>query len=70
MYIVYGASFCGWCKQAKELLESKGVSFTYVDIQKEDWSEIAEKNNFKTIPQIFKDGVHLGGFQELVKEFE
>ena len=69
MYIVYGASFCSWCQRAKDTLEQAGVTYKYIDIQTDssDWKEVAEKNNFKTIPQVFKDGVYLGGFNELAQ---
>ena len=74
MYKVYGATFCGFCGQAKALLEDKGVEFTYVDIQGGDgvkeWRPLAEANGFRSIPQIFKDDVHIGGFNELKAELE
>ena len=72
MYTIYGATFCSWCTNAKDFLKHREVEFTYHDIQKNEggWSKLAEEHGFKTIPQIFKDGVHLGGFDELKADFE
>ena len=72
MYTVYGASFCKWCTNVKDYLKARGVEFKYVDIQvdKEAWDKVNEVHNFKTIPQVFKADVLIGGFNELVADYE
>ena len=69
MYKIYGAGFCHWCTNAKDFLINRDIKFIYVDIQGgeggEEWRKISKKHNFKTIPQIFKGDVYIGGFNEM-----
>ena len=72
MYTVYGATFCSWCTNVKDFLITREVEFTYHDIQKGegDWEKLSKEHGFRTIPQVFKDGVHIGGFNELVADYD
>ena len=66
-YTVYGRPGCQPCKTAKDLLESKGLEFAYVDVMalpKGELHAFLEKG-FKTVPQIFWEDTHLGGLEEL-----
>ena len=66
--ILYTRQFCGFCTAAKRLLDDKGVSYTEHDASfspelKQEM--IAKANGSTTFPQIFIDGVHVGGCDEL-----
>jgi glutaredoxin 3 len=68
MYTIYGTSTCTYCYQAAAQLSNKGISFTYKEIDK----DIDTLNEFRqlfpsirTVPQILKDNVHIGGYKEL-----
>ncbi|MDE1156928.1 MAG: glutaredoxin 3 [Neorhizobium sp.] len=66
--IIYTREYCGYCARAKALLTSKGVSFTEHDatFSKELRAEmIAKSNGGSTFPQIFIDGQHVGGCDDL-----
>ncbi|PYE24762.1 glutaredoxin 3 [Rhizobium sp. PP-F2F-G20b] len=66
--VLYTRQACGYCAAAKTLLSSKGVSFeehdaTYSpDLRKE---MIAKANGGSTFPQIFINGTHVGGCDDL-----
>ena len=60
---VYGAEWCAYCNSAKTLLEEKGVEFTYIDIDKVPKDEII--SSFKSIPQVYMNNEHIGGYAEL-----
>ncbi len=65
--IVYTKDYCGFCAQAKALLQAKGVSFTEIDVT-EDFAreaEMVERSGRRTVPQIFIRGDHIGGFDDL-----
>ncbi len=64
MYTGYG---CPFCANAKRLFESKGVSFEEINIHDhpEKKDEMITRSQLMTIPQIFIDGVHVGGYDEL-----
>lgn len=65
-YVVFGKKNCAGCDQAKSLLDSKGLGYQYIDVMlsKEAQALFREKG-FRSVPQIYKDGIHLGGVEEL-----
>ena len=69
---MYTRPTCFWCVRAKHLLESKGVSYRDLDINNDNLrKELKIKApGIKTIPQIFKDGKRIGGYEDLVEYFK
>jgi len=66
--IVYTSDNCSFCTQAKKLLQSKGLNFDEFNIQRDEnsRSEMLEKSNgMRTVPQIFINDTHVGGYSEL-----
>lgn len=65
---IYTKSTCGYCMMAKRLLKSKNVSFSEFpvagDAAKLD-EMIQRSNGGRTVPQIFIDGKHIGGFDDM-----
>lgn len=66
---IYTKVFCGFCVRAKELLKRKQVDFTEYSVDgggpKKD--EMVERAGGRmTVPQIFIDGQHVGGCDELM----
>ena len=64
---IYTSAFCFYCHRAKKLLAQKGVSFVEVDVvlHPERRTEMEERAGGGTLPQIFIDGRHVGGCEEL-----
>ncbi|MFM2279248.1 MAG: glutaredoxin 3 [Pseudomonadota bacterium] len=66
--IIYTRQFCGYCASAKALLADKGVDFVEHDAtgRPEIRSEMIEKAHGRnTFPQIFINGEHVGGCDDL-----
>ena len=66
---LYTTMFCPYCARARALLERKGVDYTEVDIIEEPVrrNEMIERAGGRTsVPQIFINGEHIGGSDELV----
>ncbi len=66
--IVYTGPFCNFCDAAKRLLKRNGLSFSEIDIstgEKIKEEMIKKSNGQRTIPQIFFDNYHVGGYTEL-----
>ena len=65
---IYSKDYCPYCKAAKQILDAKGLSYTEVDVlkQPERLSEMLERSQRRTVPQIFFDDEHIGGYTELV----
>lgn len=73
-YIVLGTPTCGYCTQAKSLLENNNLEYVYKDLTELDKEEYnvymdAAKVPFRTVPQIFQvegdELNYIGGFTEL-----
>lgn len=66
---IYTTTYCGFCKRAKELLQSKGIPFEEFDVTENDelrtW--LVATTGLKTVPQIFIDEKPIGGFDNLSK---
>ncbi len=66
--IMYTGPSCNFCDAAKRLLIRNNANFTEINIASKDglMEEMINKANGKrTIPQIFIDDNHIGGYQEL-----
>ena len=65
---MYTGPFCNFCEAAKRLLVRNNLNYKEIDISTKDnlKDEMIKKANGKrTIPQIFFDDYHVGGYQEL-----
>jgi glutaredoxin 3 len=66
--VVYSQPFCGYCSAAKRLLTAKGAAFAEIDVMAEAGRReemIARSGGRRTVPQIFIDGRHVGGYDDL-----
>ena len=65
---IYTKAWCGYCARAKALLGDKGVAFDEYDISmggpKRD-EMLGRAPGRTTVPQIFIDGQHIGGSDDL-----
>lgn len=64
--IIYCSDSCPFCQKAYRLLENLGIPFEkhYVKNQR-DLDEVVKKTNRNTVPQVFINGTHIGGFDDL-----
>lgn len=65
---IYTKAFCPYCSRAMRLLGDKGVTPTEHDItfggpQRAEMIDRAQGRT--TVPQVFIDGRHIGGFDDL-----
>lgn len=64
--VVYLTNSCPYCQMAKRLLDKKGVKYQIMDAQSADiWKEMQEKTGRNTVPQIYINDYHVGGFDDL-----
>ena len=66
--VMYSSPFCGFCFRAKRLLDSKGAAYEDIDVMSDPSRrpEMVERAGGRsTVPQIFIDGRHIGGSDEL-----
>lgn len=66
--IIYITPSCPYCIQAKTLLDKVGIPYRTIDIttNEELRPEMLSLSGGRTsVPQIFIDGTHIGGFDDL-----
>ncbi len=66
--VMYTSAVCPYCMNAERLLASKGVTEITkirVDLQPEKREEMIAQTGRRTVPQIFIDDRHIGGFDDL-----
>ncbi|NOQ79359.1 MAG: glutaredoxin [Gammaproteobacteria bacterium] len=64
---MYCTDSCPFCRNAEKLLLSKGVEIDKIDTEQEveKFAEISAQIGRDSVPQIFIDGKHIGGFDDL-----
>ena len=68
MITVFTGPMCNFCDAAKRLLSRNDLKYKEIDISSKDGLReemIKKSNGRRTIPQIFFDDQHIGGYQEL-----
>jgi glutaredoxin 3 len=66
--VMYSTAVCPYCIRAEQLLHRKGVveiEKIRVDLQPELRAAMMERTGRRTVPQIFIDGEHIGGYDDL-----
>ena len=67
---IYTGFMCGFCVRAKNLLARKGAQFEEINITMNPGARaemIERATGARTVPQIFIDGRHIGGSDELAQ---
>tara|TARA_B100000965_G_scaffold126535_1_gene105261 strand:+ start:1571 stop:1810 length:240 start_codon:yes stop_codon:yes gene_type:complete len=65
---MYSGPMCNFCEAAKRLLARNNLNYKEIDISLKAGLKdemIKKSNGRRTIPQIFFDETHIGGYQEL-----
>jgi glutaredoxin 3 len=66
---MYATAVCPYCVQAERLLRAKGIvaiTKLRVDLDPALRQAMMEKTGRRTVPQIYIDGTHVGGYEDLV----
>ena len=66
--LLYSAAVCPYCVAAKNFLKSRGLEYREIRIDQDAGAraEMMAKANRTSVPQIFVNGTHVGGFDDLV----
>lgn len=65
---LYTSAHCAWCVAAKNLLKSKGLDYAEIRIDTDPArrEEMLARAQRRTVPQIFVNDRHVGGYDDLV----
>ena len=67
--IIYTSNNCSFCRSAKEIFKEKKLKFKEINISKNDKLKnemIKKSNGMMTVPQIFVNSKHIGGYEDLI----
>ena len=66
---LYTTDTCPYCRSAKSLLASKGITMQEINIQTQPGKleEMLSRSGRRSVPQIFIGDTHIGGFDDLAK---
>tara|TARA_R110000737_G_scaffold231083_1_gene244674 strand:+ start:343 stop:603 length:261 start_codon:yes stop_codon:yes gene_type:complete len=75
MITIYGKEQCGFCVKAKKFATDRQFKFEYKDVGnnmkiRDEMLRRAEGKVIKTVPQIFIDNQHIGGYTEFTRYVE
>lgn len=72
MIEIYGTEICSFCLRAKRLADQYQMKYVWKDVHEKEVSEELRKRigDYSTIPQIFWNDRHVGGYSEFVLEIE
>lgn len=61
---LFGVSWCPWCRKAREFFQSRGVPYTYYDIEKDPVAAARKKElgSSKGVPFALVNGVRIQGY--------
>ena len=65
---IFSGPQCGYCESAKRLLDQRGLVYLDYDISADDSNRnelLRRLPRARAIPQIFIDGEHIGGYEDL-----
>ena len=65
--VIYSGNRCAYCNAAKRLLDSKKVDYTEINVDEDPArrEEMMKRAQRQTVPQIFINEQHVGGFDDL-----
>lgn len=66
---MYTTAVCPYCVQAKRVLLAKGVKEIHeirIDLEPQQRSQMMERTQRRTVPQIFIGDTHVGGCDDLM----
>ncbi len=66
--IIYSSENCPYCVRAKQFFDNKGIHYTEirVDLDPAQRAEMMQITRRRTVPQIFINDKHIGGYDDLM----
>lgn len=63
---IFGKQGCSFCEKSKVLCDMYELEYEYIDATYDEGAlDFLIENGFKSVPQIYVDGEHVGGYTDL-----
>lgn len=69
-FIIISKPGCGHCTRAKAMLATRGLEYIEDLRDTEEAIEAFKDAGYRTFPQVFEDGIHIGGADDLEEYLE
>ena len=66
MFKIIATTDCPWCQKAKRLLEMLDCKYEIEVLYTPEEKAAFKASGFTTVPQIYRNGEHIGGYSDLV----
>ncbi|MCI0505521.1 MAG: glutaredoxin [Gammaproteobacteria bacterium] len=66
---LYCTAVCPYCRLTRQFFKDRSVEYLefHADADKVIWSEMEQRSQRATVPQIFINGYHVGGYEDLIE---
>jgi len=66
--LIYSTAVCPYCVAAKNFLKARGLDYREqrIDMDRQAREDMMAKAKRTSVPQIFVNGIHVGGFDDMV----
>ncbi len=66
--LIYSSAVCPYCVAAKNFLKARGLEYRElrIDMDRQAREDMMAKAKRTSVPQIFVNGIHVGGFDDMV----
>jgi len=66
--LIYSSAVCPYCVAAKNFLKARGLDYREqrIDMDRQAREDMMAKAKRTSVPQIFVNGIHVGGFDDMV----
>lgn len=66
--LIYSSGFCAYCVASKIFLKARGLDYRElrIDLDADARADMLARTKRSTVPQIFVNDVHIGGFDDMV----
>jgi glutaredoxin 3 len=70
--VMFSMPSCPWCVKAEEFLKAKKLKCKTVNLHDSQYLafEVIKATGQRTVPNIFIDGQHVGGHDQLIEQFD
>jgi glutaredoxin 3 len=66
---LYCTAVCPFCRLTRQFFKDRNIDYLefHADADKVIWSEMEHRSQRRTVPQIFINGYHVGGYEDLIE---
>lgn len=68
-WVMLGKPECKWCKEVETILHEHDIEFVYMNVVGNELTHFLINCGLTTVPQVFKNGILIGNYEETKEYF-